>query len=84
MAYSMRHAGPSWDHLNKFRDMAEIQQRGRWRAVTSVLRYQKHSKLLDAMNLVKPPFRKFAENCAQRLDKFLDDPMSAPRLPGIV
>ena len=38
VAYSLRHAGPSWDFLVRFRDLAEIQQRGRWRSSTSVLR----------------------------------------------
>ena len=46
VAYSLRHGGPSWDFVKKFHNLDEIQQRGRWRSPTSVLRYQKSSKLL--------------------------------------
>ena len=49
VAYSLRHGGPSWDFMKKFRNLDEIQQRGRWRSSSSVLRYQKASKLLGAM-----------------------------------
>ena len=54
VAYSLRHGGPSWDFMKKFRSFYEIQQRGRWRSLSSVLRYQKASKLLSAMQLVQP------------------------------
>ena len=50
VAYSLRHGGPSWDFMKKFRNLDEIQQRGRC-SPTSVLRYQKASKLLTAMQL---------------------------------
>ena len=44
VAYSLRHGGPSWDFMKKFRGLEEIQQRGRWRSSSSVLRYQKNVK----------------------------------------
>ena len=48
VAYSLRHGGPSCDFMKKFRNLDEIQQLGWWRSPTSVLRYQKASKLLSA------------------------------------
>ena len=63
VAYSLRHGGPSWDFMKKFRSLDEIQQRGRWRSPTSVLRYQEASKLLSAMQLIEPRQAEFGRYC---------------------
>ena len=41
VAYSLRHGGASWDYLMKYRTLSEVKARGRWRADSSVARYQK-------------------------------------------
>jgi integrase len=39
----LRHSGPSHDHLNGLRSLADIKRRGRWSADRSVRRYEKSS-----------------------------------------
>ena len=50
--HAVRHSGPSVDSLNKTRTAAEIQTRGRWKCVKSILRYQKPGQMLAKMNRV--------------------------------
>ena len=75
VAYSLRHGGPSWDFREKFRNRDEIQQRERWRSPSSVLRYQKASKLLSAMQLVEPRQVEFGRYCEDNLERLLAAPM---------
>ena len=82
VAYSLRHGGPSWDFMSGFRDLAVIQQRGRWRSNQSVLRYQKSAKLLAAMHQIPPRFKKFVDHCNNNLEALLDFPSLGPALPG--
>ena len=52
--YRLRHGGASYDYNNKFRDLASIQQRGRWKSHNSVRRYQKGGRpaqLFAALNV---------------------------------
>ena len=72
--YSLRHGRPSWDFMKKFRSLDEIQQRGRWRSLSSVLRYQKASKLLSAMQLVQPRQAEFGRYCEDNLERLLAAP----------
>jgi hypothetical protein len=44
--HCFRHLGPSEDVLHSRLEMALVQQRGRWMASSSVLRYQKQGRLL--------------------------------------
>ena len=50
--HSWRHGGPSHDAYHGLRTLAEIQQRGRWRSQASVLRYEKHGRLLRQLRLM--------------------------------
>lgn len=43
--YSLRHGGASHDRWTCSRDLAAVMQRGAWRSLTSVLRYDKHGRL---------------------------------------
>eukprot|EP00959_Pyramimonas_sp_CCMP1952_P341554 7154714-Pyramimonas_sp.AAC.1 len=42
--YSLRHAGPSWDVIAGRRSQLEVQRRGRWASMSSLIRYEKSSK----------------------------------------
>lgn len=44
-AYRFRHGGASHDCGNQLRDLAAIQQRGRWKTASSMRRYQKGGRL---------------------------------------
>jgi hypothetical protein len=44
-AYRFRHGGASHDYVNKFRQLASVQQRGRWKSMNSTRRYQKGGRL---------------------------------------
>jgi len=46
--HTLRHIGPSEDALSGYRTIKEIRVRGRWRALTSVLRYGKSFSLIEA------------------------------------
>ena len=48
--HSLRHGGPSMDRFGNWRDLREIQKRGRWAASQSVRRYEKAGTLLRQMN----------------------------------
>ena len=50
--HAVRHTGPSIDFLNKSRTATEIQSRGRWRCLESVLRYQKPGQMLASMSRI--------------------------------
>lgn len=44
--HGLRHAGPSTDAFHQIRGPIAIQRRGRWRATSSVTRYQKPGRML--------------------------------------
>ncbi len=46
MLYMEFDTRPSHDHYHKLRSLVEIQKCGCWTALSSVSRYEKHSKLL--------------------------------------
>ena len=71
-AYSLRHGGPSWDVMMKYRCLDEVQKRGRWRVSASVARYQKSAKLLQAMKKLSPSARRHAEHVSGSLEKRLE------------
>ena len=52
VAYSCRQGGPAWDRYRKFRTVAEVKSRGRWLSDRSLRRYEKHSKLAQAMGRI--------------------------------
>ena len=76
VSYSLRHAGPSWDFLMKFRTLAEIQARGHWRAPSSVTRYQKSSKISAAWEKLPQVVRERAVEAATHFETLLSNPVS--------
>ena len=48
--HSCRHGGPSTDHFEKTLTLDAIQKRGQWASRESVLRYEKHARLLKMLS----------------------------------
>ena len=55
--HALRHGGPSHDALHENLDLLAIQGRGRWAALTSVRRYEKHGRLLNQIGALPPAVR---------------------------
>ncbi|CAK0839797.1 unnamed protein product [Prorocentrum cordatum] len=47
--YHMRHSGPSWKRLKEMGALQQIQKRGRWASVKSLVRHEKHGRLAMQM-----------------------------------
>ena len=52
--HSCRHGGASHDFATDARRLPEIQARGKWRAMTSVRRYEKHARIAVQWGLLAP------------------------------
>jgi hypothetical protein len=63
--YRVRHGGASTDSFGQFRTLAEIQKRGRWRASTSVRRYEKGGRLTQIMKAYSPKLQQHTALCAE-------------------
>ena len=50
--HCIRHSGPSHDMWSRHRGLHEIQQRGKWRSLKSVQRYEKHGALLRQLSML--------------------------------
>ena len=69
--YQVRHSGASVEFADKVRTLAEIQRRGRWRAVQSVRRYEKGPRVNEQLRKLEPRVRSFAVQCGQCVDAVL-------------
>lgn len=47
--HSIRHSGPSRDHVDRYRDLIAIQERGRWKSQNSVYRYSKDHRYIQQL-----------------------------------
>ncbi|OLP89811.1 hypothetical protein AK812_SmicGene28692 [Symbiodinium microadriaticum] len=65
--YRLRHGGASYDYNNHFRDLASVQQRGRWKSHNSVRRYQKGGRLAQLFAALSPETRRLATKAATGL-----------------
>lgn len=50
--HSIRHSGPSRDHLLGYRNLDDIRKRGRWRVAASVNRYSKNHVYIEQMAIL--------------------------------
>ena len=81
--YVLRHSGASADRLYKRRPLSEVKSRGRWRADSSVRRYEKGGRSLERLAVLGTQTRVFVQKCAQRVWAVLQQrspPLSLPRL----
>ena len=57
----IRRSGPSFDLINKYRDIDTIQSRGRWASAQSAARYRKPGRLLMTAANLPHKFRAYIE-----------------------
>ena len=67
--HSLRHCGPSYDASVAYRSLDAIRTRGRWRAKTSVLRYQKAHVLIAAEAAMPPELLARGRSLQDKLGK---------------
>ena len=71
MLYQLRHSGASLDTALRFRNIQQVQQRGRWAAFSSVRRYEKGGRLAEQANQLGPVLLRRANLVLQQLDTTL-------------
>ncbi|CAK0895237.1 unnamed protein product, partial [Prorocentrum cordatum] len=71
--YSLRRAGPSWDVITGRRSQVEVQRRGRWASMSSLIRYEKSSKVNSLLVGLDDSVQEYLRLCTAHLgDIFLD------------
>ena len=70
--YALRHSGPSADRLHLRRSLAEVKARGRWRADSSVRRYQKGGRCLERLSVLTAAMQRYTHQCENRVWIVLD------------
>ena len=81
VAYSCRHGGPAWDRYRKLRTVAEVKTRGRWLSDRSLRRYEKHSKMAQAMGRIGRQWQRHHAACAAHLGAILAGSRTRPAAP---
>ena len=77
--YTLRHAGVSWDVLQRYRTMEEAQRRGQWRCPLTMERYEQHARVgRDALE-ISVNMREHYQRCQSQLSAVL-----LGRLPPLV
>jgi len=69
--YQFRHSGPSWDILQGLRSLAEVQKRGRWKAFSSVCRYEKSGRSLQGYEGLSESMRRHCQSSAVMLEEVI-------------
>lgn len=57
----IRHSGPSYDILHRYRNLQDIQARGRWASASSVARYKKPGRMLLQSSLLPSIFQTYTD-----------------------
>ena len=78
--YVLRHSGPSADVWESRRPLDEVQKRGRWKAPTSVRRYEKGGRLPERLSKCEDHVLTYATKCDVKLGDVLSG-HSAPLRP---
>ena len=76
--HSVRHTLPTENFLCWFRNLEEIQKRGRWRSFASVARYKKAARITADYQKHTATQRLLFEDCARNLRKYVLGPEVAP------
>jgi hypothetical protein len=79
--YALRHAGPSHDMAARLRPLIEIQQRGRWRSRSSLVRYEKHGRMQSEFEALPQATKAMCFLCRKHLLLCLRFPNAAPLHP---
>ena len=75
-----RHSGPSWDATQQRRTLEQIQKRGRWKTFSSVCRYEKGGRFLQAFQELGGDVRSYCDSAVTLLSDVMLGKMAAPRL----
>ena len=67
--YRLRHTGASYDAAGRFRPIAEIQRRGRWRDPRSLRRYEHGARLNDLLARLVPGPRRQVQAAERSLPR---------------
>lgn len=65
--YQTRHSGPSIDRARAYRTQAEVQKRGQWKALKSVMRYEKAARLAATFNSLPQDLQTHCRMCEAEL-----------------
>ena len=80
--YQLRHGGPSHDRSEQVRSLEQIQKRGRWRQLKSVMRYEKAGRIAAEVMKLSVPMRRYAVEAAAGLKGHLTGRRALPILPS--
>ena len=81
--YALRHSGPSADRLHQRRPLSEVKSRGRWRADSSVRRYQKGGRSLERLSVLTAAMQQYVHQCERRLFRVLSGHLSPLCKPAV-
>ena len=79
--YSLRHGGACQDGLYGLRPLTLVKRRGRWKADSSVRRYEKHARVLREIERLPAKTVAYAQVVERRLVPILSGVEVAPRPP---
>ena len=77
--HSLRHGGPSTDRYRGHLNLLEIKRRGRWASEASVVRYERHAKLLRQLGKLSPKQQAAARKAAREVPRKLVEALRAVR-----
>ena len=83
VAYEARHSGASNDRLHDRRDLLAVQKRGRWKTTRSLVRYEKHTRMLQLWASLPLAVRSHCSMCEQHLAAFVLGGKAAPHPPRL-
>ena len=59
--YQLRHSGASWDIARNYRTALAVQTRGGWRTTSSLVRYEKHDRMISEYEKIDETLRGWLE-----------------------
>ena len=79
--YELRHSGPSWERMRGWRSLPTVQKRGRWKALKSVMRYEKAGRLQQQMAQVPAVMAKHYAACESQIEVLLRGRLAPAKPP---
>lgn len=81
--YQTRHSGPSIDRARGYRTQSEVQKRGQWKAVKSVMRYEKAARLAATFNALPNDLQLHCRLCEESLGEIMLGRKGGPIYGGV-
>ena len=79
--YMLRHSGPSWDRLQNLRTLAEVQKRGMWQSMRSIIRYEQAARSLSEYQKLPAQIRVHCEAVSGNLRRHEISGLPVPAPP---